>query len=259
MSLLRADLLALARRRHVQIMALVGSLLALVISLRSEGADLERDMATLIGIGGLVVALILGAPALVRDLERGAFGALSAAGPRSSDLAWMRLGSRTIGLGGILLLWGVIGQAGGLVAGNGINGDVAVHLLLTGEVLILVLLAAAGAATLLGVIGGGIFGVAVLIAAQTVVNMKAAADQALLGTGGAVIEVAYWMLPRALPSPMITELQASDEAGPAAPQVEINGNIVDVPAAALDSVLWTAAWCGIFVVLAIFGLSRREL
>jgi hypothetical protein len=99
----------------------------------------------------------------------------------------------------------------------------------------------------------------VLITAQATVNLKAAADQGLIGTGATGLDLAYWLLPRAVVSPMLADLQAADEAGPVAPTVEINGNLVDVPAAELDTVLWTLAWCGIFLGLAVFGLRRREL
>jgi hypothetical protein len=122
-----------------------------------------------------------------------------------------------------------------------------------------VLLAAAGAATLVGAVAGAAFGLLVLITAQAIVNLKAAADQGLIGTAAAGLDVAYWFLPRAVVSPMLADLQAADEAGPVAPRVEINGNTVQIPAAELDTVLWTLAWCGVFFGMAIFGLRRREL
>jgi hypothetical protein len=254
-----ADLRALSRRRWLQAATAAGILANLAVGLTMEGADLQRNVAIVLSLGGLALALALGAPALVRDLERGAFGAISAAGPSPSDIAWARLTSHTAALVVVLAAWSLAAQAGALVGGHGLDGPLAVHSILSIEVLALVLLASAGAATLLGVVAGGIFGVVVLIAAQSVVNLKAAADQALIGTGAALIDLAYWALPRALPSPMLSDLQSADEAGPVAPQVEINGNVVEIPAAGLDSVLWTLAWCGVFVALAIFGLRRREL
>ena len=132
-------------------------------------------------------------------------------------------------------------------------------MLLTALVFLMVMLAAAGAATLMGVVAGGIFGIAVLISAQAIVNVKAADDQGLLGSGGELVQAAYWFLPRMLISPMIASLQRADEGGPVAPQFEINGNVADIPSSGVDSVLWVIAWCGIFFGLSIVGLRRREL
>ncbi|MDH3227193.1 MAG: hypothetical protein OEM67_08925 [Thermoleophilia bacterium] len=258
-NLLLADLTTLARRRWVLAAGAVGAALTLFFGLGDSGADYQRNVAAVLALGGLAVALGLGAPALVRDLESGVFGLFGGAGATASDIGWARLASRAIALVAVLVLWSIAAQVGSLVSGDGLDGDLALHSALTIEVLLLVLLAAAGAATLVGVAAGAIFGLVVFITAQAVVNLKAAADQGLIGNGASGLDLAYWLLPRAVVSPMLADLQAADEGGPVAPQVEINGNIVEVPAAELDTVLWTLAWCGLFLGLAIFGLRRREL
>jgi len=110
-----------------------------------------------------------------------------------------------------------------------------------------------------GPIAAGAFGVAVYVVAQAAVNLKAAADQGLIGTADAGVSLLYYIAPRAVTSPMIAGLQARDAAGPAAPQVEINENVVLVPAAGWDTVVWTLAWCVLFALLCAAGLRRRPL
>ena len=258
-ALMRADLLTLSRRRWVVAVALVGAALAVVIGVAQSGTAAQRDIAALLALGGLIVALGLGAPALVSDLQSGAFGMVGGAGASITDIAWGRLISRTLALAAIFALWGLAAQIGRVIGGAGLDADLALHTLYTGETLLLVLIAAAGAATLLGAVAGGLFGLAMLITAQAVVNLKAASDQGFIGSGNAAIDLAYWALPRTVVSPMLADLQAADEAGAVAPQVEINGNLVTVPAAELDTVLWTLAWCGLFLGIAVFGLKRREI
>jgi hypothetical protein len=258
-NLLIADLRVLARRRWVIAAVLIGAALTFAFGLANSDADYQRNVAAVLALGGLAVALGLGAPALVRDLERGVFGLFGGAGASPSDIGWSRLISRSIGLMAILAIWGIAAQIGSAASGDGLDADLGLHTIYTAEVLLLALLAAAGAATLVGVVAGAAFGLVVIITAQAIVNLKAAADQGLIGTGAAGLDLAYWLLPRAVVSPMLADLQATDEAGPVAPQVEINGNIVNVPSAEIDTVLWTLAWCGIFFGIAVFGLRRREL
>ena len=75
----------------------------------------------------------------------------------------------------------------------------------------------------------GIFGGAIYVLAQAAVNLKAAADQGLIGTADLGVRTLYYVAPRTVTSPMIADLQLRDVAGPAAPRVEINDNTVIVP------------------------------
>ena len=109
-----------------------------------------------------------------------------------------------------------------------------------------------------GLVGAaGAFGLGVYVVAQAAVNLKAAADQALIGTADAGVTALYYVVPHTITSPMIAELQARDAAGAAAPRVEINQNVVLVPAAGWGSVVWTLAWCVLMVALCASGLRRR--
>ncbi len=99
----------------------------------------------------------------------------------------------------------------------------------------------------------------VFIAAQAAVNLKAAADQDLIGTADGGVSALYYVVPRAIVSPMISELQARDAGGPAAPSLEINDNLVLVPASGWGSVVWTLAWCALLAVACVAGLRRRPL
>jgi hypothetical protein len=101
--------------------------------------------------------------------------------------------------------------------------------------------------------------VAVFISAQAAVNLKAAADQDLIGTAGGLVNALYYVVPRAIVSPMIADLQARDVGGPAAPSLEINDNPVLVPASGWGSVLWTLAWCALLAIACVGGLRRRPL
>ena len=100
---------------------------------------------------------------------------------------------------------------------------------------------------------------ALYVAAQAAVNLKAAADQALIGTADAGVNLLYYVAPRTITSPMLAELQLRDAAGAAAPRVEINGNTVIIPASGWDSVAWTLAWCVLLGIACAAGLRRRPL
>ena len=67
------------------------------------------------------------------------------------------------------------------------------------------------------------------------------------------------MLPHAIVSPMIAEMQNNDVGGPAAPQFEIDNVPVPTFASSLGSVLWTCAWCLFLVWMCFIGLRRRNL
>ena len=121
------------------------------------------------------------------------------------------------------------------------------------EGLLLTLLACAAASSVVGPLAAGAFGVALYVTAQAAVNLKAAADQALIGTADAGVNLLYYAAPRTITSPMLAELQLRDAAGAAAPRVEINGNTVIIPASGWDSVLWTLFWCALLALACVAG------
>jgi hypothetical protein len=155
--------------------------------------------------------------------------------------------------------WGVALQVGSLALGLGLDGPLAVHTLAAAVGLLLAMLAAGAASSVVGPVPAGAFGLLIFISAQAAVNLKAAADQDLIGTAEAAVSALYYIAPRAIVSPMISGLQARDVGGPAAPSLEINDNLVLVPASGWGSVAWTLAWCALLALACIGGLRRRPL
>lgn len=266
LSVIRIQLLRLSRRRWVQVGVVAGAALALVavvVAATHEGGvredTLRRGAAALLLLGGLALALALGSAALNTDAQSGHFGALLGAGASRPELVTGSVGARLL----VLLVsgagWLLVLQAGSLALGLGLDGPLAVHALAVGLGLVVALLAAAAASSIVGPAAAGIFGGAVFVAAQAVVNLKAAADQALIGTADTLVNALYFTLPRTITSPMIADLQSRDAAGAAAPRVEINQNTVLVPASGWDSVAWTLAWCVLLAVLCAAGLRRRPI
>jgi hypothetical protein len=158
-----------------------------------------------------------------------------------------------------LLAWGVVLQIGSAALGLGLDGPLAVHTLAVAVGLLLTLLACAAASSVVGPLAAGAFGVALYVTAQAAVNLKAAADQALIGTADAGVNLLYNVAPRTITSPMLAELQLRDAAGAAAPRVEINDNTVIIPESGWNSVVWTLAWCVLLAVACAAGLRRRPL
>ena len=180
-------------------------------------------------------------------------------GASRREVAAAALLARVAALVVIVAAWAVALQVGSLALGLGLDGPLAVHSLAVFVSLLLTMLAAAAASSVVGPVPAGVFGVAVFISAQAAVNLKAAADEDLIGTAGGLVDALYYVVPRAIVSPMISDLQARDAGGPAAPTVEINDNPVLVPASGWGSVLWTLAWCALLAIACVGGLRRRPL
>ena len=254
----------LARRPWAQVALAAGVALAVVaavVAATHEGLAredaLRRGGATLLLLGGLAVAVVLGSTALNRDSESGHFGALTGAGAARPQLVAAAVTPRVVILLVVLAAWGVALQIGSAALGLGLDGPLAVHTLAVAEGLVLALLACAAASSVVGPVAAGAFGLSLYVLAQAAVNLKAAADQALIGTADSGVRALYYVVPHTITSPMIADMQARDVAGAAAPRVEINHNIVLVPAAGWGSVVWTLAWCVLLVALCASGLRRR--
>lgn len=265
-AMIDASLRRLARRRWLSAAVATGALVvAVVAGLAAGGAtaterdDLRAGVAGLLVLGGLIVALGLGAAALNRDAERGYLGLLAATGVGRPRVVLESLAGRLVALAAVLAVWAVAAQIASLALGLGLDGPLLVHTFAMVELLALGLLAAAAASAVVGQVASFITGAAVAVIAQAVVNLKAAADDGVIGTAEGPIRAFYAVLPRAITSPMISDLQARDVAGVAAPQIDINGNIVIVPPSGLASVLVTLVWLGIFALLAVAGFRRRTL
>ncbi len=261
-----AQALRLARRPWLRAVAAAGIAAALAIAAVAaadeglERADaLRSGGASLLLLGGLVLAVPLGATALNRDARAGHLGLLVGSGASRPEVAAAAVGARVAVLAAVLAAWGLALQAGSLALGRGLDGPLAVHALAVAVGLLLAMLASAAASSAVGPLAAGAFGLAVFITAQAAVNLKAAADQGQIGTAEGAVEGLYYVSPRAIVSPMISELQARDAGGPAAPSLEINGNEILVPASGWGSVAWTLAWCVLLALACGAGLRRRPL
>jgi hypothetical protein len=265
-TLLAAEGRSLGRRPWIAGATALGVLLvvvaALVAAAHEGGARVDSyraGVASMLLLVGMLVAVCLGAAAVNRDADSGYLGLLVAAGAPRPETALARVAGRVAALLAVLVVWGLALQVGSLALGLGLDGPLAVHTLTMAENLALVLLAAAAMSAVLGPVVSGIFGVAVFVFAQGFVNLQAASDQGLIGGWSDVVRAGYILLPRAIGSPMIVDLQARGQAGVAAPRFEVNQTIVHVPAADWYSVLWTLLWCVVFAGLVVGAMRRRPL
>ena len=256
----------LARRPWAQVALAAGVALAVVaagVAATHEGLAredaLRRGGATLLLLGGLAVAVVLGSARAQPRLRVGALRRPHRRRSRAPPARGGRRGPARRRLLVVLAAWGVALQIGSAALGLGLDGPLAVHTLAVAEGLVLALLACAAASSVVGPVAAGAFGLSLYVLAQAAVNLKAAADQALIGTADSGVRALYYVVPHTITSPMIADMQARDVAGAAAPRVEINHNIVLVPAAGWGSVVWTLAWCVLLVALCASGLRRRPL
>jgi hypothetical protein len=261
------DLRILARRRWVQIFTVAGLAALVIIGLaaaRSSGQHqidvLESNCASLLLLGGLAVAVGLGGGAFSRDASSGYLGLLVGSGATPSGVGAVRIAARLAALVGIFAIWGVAMQLASLCLGRGVDAPLAVHTLAALENAALVLCASAALASVIGPVAAGVFGLMVYVTAQAVVNLKADLDQgAIQRTSQVFINPVYSVLPRAIVSPMIAQLQHRSDAGPTAPDININGLTVIVPASRPIDVAWTLLWILFFAGLATYGVRRRQL
>lgn len=261
------DLRILARRRWILGATLAGLVYLVIVGIVAAGqsglqrADtLQSNSASLLLIGGLVVAVGLGGGAFSRDASSGYLGLLVGSGATPSRVGAVRILTRLAAMIGILAIWGVCMQLASLALGRGLDGPLAVHTLVWMINCALVLCASAALASVIGPVAAGVFGLMVFVCAQAVVNLKADLDQGAISRGAqSFVDSVYSILPRAIVSPMLADLQRRGQAGPAAPDININGLTVIVPASRLVDILWTLLWILIFAGLATFGVRRRQL
>lgn len=267
LAVMRNDLRVLARVRWIRAALLGGVAVAALIALNASGESgidrvdaLRSGAASLLLLGGLAVAVCLGGGAFAHDASRGYLGLLVGSGATPSAVGAGRVAARLVVLAVVIAAWTAAVIAGGAVIGEGGDGPLAVHGLTVLGNLALVLCASAAMASVIGPIAAGVFGLMVYVSAQAAVNLKAALDSGAVNRDSQVIvEPFYAVFPRALVSPMINGMQERGVAGPAAPEVDVNGLEVVVPASTWASVVWTVMWTGIFLALAAYGVRRRQL
>lgn len=265
-TLLVGDLRATATRRWYGLITLAGVLAAIVATVAAAGgsaaaeADAMRShAASVLLLAGLVLALTLGATAFWGVIHSGHLGLQAAAGAPRAAIATARTTSRVLLLALAMTVWTVVLLVGGATIGRGLDGPLVVHALAVFLTLCITLLATAATSTVLGPAVAATVGLMVNITAQATVNLAAAADLGRLGTANRLAQVSYNVLPHAISSPMIAEMQNRDAAGPAAPRFEINELPVPIPASSLGSVLWTVAWCAVLAWVCFVGIRRRNL
>jgi hypothetical protein len=265
-ALTRYELVGLLRRRWLWWVAGAGLLAVVLIALTTSGAttqaesdDFRSGAASLLLIGGLTLALCLGATTIFTGGITGSLGALVGSGARRTELTLSRIKARLIVMFAVLGLWCLGLQLASLAIGHGWDGPLAVHVAASAENYSLVLLITAATSTVLGPFVAGLVGLIVHVTAQAVTNLEAAADLGRLGSSNRLAHVMYNLLPRSVSSPMVVELQNRGAGGPAAPQFEINNLPIPLQAAGLGTVAWTLFWCGLFAVLCIRGMRRRTL
>jgi hypothetical protein len=226
---------------------------------RAQSDDLRASAASLILVGGLTLALCLGATTIFTGGITGGLGILVGSGARRTELTLARMGARLVVLALALAVWCGALQIASLGLGRGWDGPLAVHLAASGENLSAVLLVTAAVSTVLGPFVAGFAGLIVHVTAQAVTNLESAADLGRLGSADRLAHVVYNLLPRSVSSPMIVEMQNRGAGGPAAPRFEINNVPIPLQSAGAGTVLWTLFWCALFALLCIRGMRRRTL
>lgn len=224
-----------------------------------RGDSFRSGSASLLLVGGLTLALALGATAISRGADSGHLGLLVGSGAARSEVAIGRVGARLAALALAVAVWLGALEVASTAISRGADGPLAVHAAATGATHAIVLVAAAATSTVLGPTVAAIVGLMVHVTAQAVVNLEAAADQGRLGAWSRFANVAYNLLPRAVLSPMIVDLQNRGQGGPAAPRFEINQVVVPLSAAGVGTALWTIFWCALLAFLCVNGMRRRTL
>lgn len=262
----RYELAGLVRKRWLWAVVAAGVVVVAVAAIAAGGAasrtqsdDFRASAASLILVGGLTLALCLGATAIFTGGITGGLGVLAGSGARRAELTLARVAARLVTLTVALGTWFAALQVGSLALGRGWDGPLAVHVAAAGETHAAVLLSAAAVSTVLGPAVSAIAGLMVHITAQAVTNLEAAADLGRLGSANRLAHILYNLLPRSVSSPMIVELQNRGAGGPAAPRFEINNLPIPLQAAGVGTVLWTIFWCALFAALCVRGMRSRTL
>ena len=266
MRLSRYELTVLLRRRWLWSLVASGIVVVAIAGIAVSGEahqaqsdDFRASAASLLLVGGLTLALCLGATTIFTGAITGGLGVLVGSGARRTELTLARVGARLVTLAMALGVWCAALQVASVAVGRGWDGPLAVHVAASGETHAAVLLATAAVSTVLGPFIAGFVGLIVHITAQAVTNLEAAADLGRLGSANRLTHVLYNLLPRSVSSPMVVELQNRGAGGPAAPRFEINNVAIPLHAAGIGTVLWGLFWCGLFALLCVRGMRRRTL
>lgn len=227
--------------------------LAAVDTMRSWTAGVEL-------VVGLVLAATLGASTVNRDGDAGWVGMQVVTGTPRGTVAVGRIIGRLTVLVAAFAIWILVAAVASALIGQGADGALLIHGLAMLENMVLVLTAAAICSVALGPVASGIVSVFFFVSCLSLVNLAAASDANVIGTvWSPLIRALYFIFPRTITSPMLSEMQAAGTAGVAGAQLEINGNVVLVPVASWATIAWTLLWCVVLVMGTAAGLRRREL
>ena len=211
-------------------------------------------------VGGLLVAASLGASTVNRDADGGWVGLQVATGTPRLTVALARIAGRLAALVALFAIWIVIAAICSAAIGQGGDWPLFVHGLAMLENMVLVLVTAALCSVALGPVASGIVAIFFYVSCLSLVNLMAASSDGVIGSAWTgLISGLYYLFPRAITSPMLSEMQARGAAGVAGAQLEINGNIVLVPAASWLTVLWTLLWCAVIALSAGLSFRRRAI
>lgn len=265
-ALFAADLRSCVRSRLVWTLAGIGTAWAILVVVLANSETglaqrdaLQADGASLFLLGGLGAALALGAWAFPPDAHSGYFGLVSAAGASRPSIALARVLSRLVALIAIIAVWWAVLELGSALIGLGYDAPLGVHAAAMMLNTSLALAAAAMLSSLIGAVASGVFGFIVFVSAQAVVNLKAALDQgAIAQSSSGLVTPFYVALPRGIVSPMLEDHQRRGISSLAAPNLDVNGLDVVVPASHVLNVVWTCAWLAVLVYLCAVGLKRRQ-
>lgn len=263
----RTEARGISRRRWFLALLLVGVGVIVAGAVLAAGRDglvaldtMRSWTAAVYLVGGLAVAATLGASAVNRDADGGWVGLQVATGTPRATVLLSRVAGRLVMLVATFAIWMVVAAICSAAIGQGGDGPLFVHGLAMLENMVLVLVVAALCSVALGPVASGVVAAFFYVSCLSLVNLMAASNAEVIGTAWTgLITTLYLIFPRAITSPMLSEMQARGAAGVAGAQLEINGNVVLVPAASWLTVLWTLAWCGVIAWAAAASFRRRAL
>lgn len=211
-------------------------------------------------VGGLLVSATLGASAVNRDADGGWIGLQVTTGIPRVPVALARIIGRIAMLVAVFAAWMIVAAICSAALGQGGDGALFVHGLAMLENMVLVLVTASLCSVALGPVASGIVAIFFYVSCLSLVNLMAASNEGVIGSSWTgLIEVLYLFFPRAITSPMLSEMQGRGAAGIAGAQLEINQNVVIVPPASWLTVIWTLLWCAVIAVAAALSFRRRAI
>lgn len=263
----RVEAGGISRRRWFAALLVLGAAIIVAGAVLAAGRDglqaldtMRSWVAAVYLVGGLAVAATLGASAVNRDADGGWVGMQVATGTPRATVLLARVAGRLVMLVTTFAIWMAVAAICSAAIGQGGDWPLFVHGLAMLENMVLVLVVAGLCSVALGPVASGIVAAFFYVSCLSLVNLMAASNAEVIGTAWTgLITTLYLIFPRAITSPMLSEMQARGAAGVAGAQLEINGNVVLVPPASWLTVLWTLAWCAVIAWAAAASFRRRAL